>query len=361
MIGTILILLISVLGISAVMAWGAPTVQKIQDRNALVAMSQEFEDVRHNTLRLTVADSSYFPTVVVSEGDLGYREGTRIMVTVAIEDPDESDQVCDFAVYGFTEAGADSVSYDADCDKNGGDPDFNFEAWRVNGASVTRVMNDEAESAGTGKTSSTNSSLDFSQGDWMFQITNATGSGTERSYAEAWLISTEQIRWDLTSSQREMAVITEGGMIFSLLDDTYFLERFASIQEDAFGNDDTVARIPVYSSSGITTASGRGGYSVFLGLEGNHLRNSTDAVAQVRYTFAGELAESWCNSFIDRNLDLDENRYTEVAVHDGHALGATTCATGDAAGLRAVKYSSPSGDTFPYEFIHAIVSTTISV
>lgn len=353
--GTLLILAISVMGVAAVMVWGAPTVQKIQDRNALVAMVQEFEDLRHNSLRLTVADSSYFPTVVLPDGTIEIVAGSRIMVTANVTEG--NGEACPFHVHGWSDAATpNTVEYDAPgpCGNNpgGGAGEFDFEVWTVSGASVTRVNHSTNVTAGNGK-SYTNTSLDFTQGDWLFQITNVATDGTTMVFAEAWLFSTDQIRWNLQSGERDMKVITEGGMIFSYLDGTYFLERWASIQEAAFETNDTVIRLPAYKGSGTTGASGQGGYSVFLGLEGNHLRNSTTAVDGVRYDFQGDLAESWCNSLVDRNQVLDENRYVEDASY--------SCASGDADGVRSVLYRRPTGDDFPFEFVHAIVNTNIAV
>lgn len=362
-VGTILILLISVLGVGAIMAWGGPTVQKIQDRNALTAMVQEFEDIRTKSVGLTVAENAALPTIVLTNGDLSIQNGSRIMVTINVTD---GTQGCNFHVYGWNDATPATISYDAPGPSSsacGKDPDgagnnykdFDFEVWQVTGASVTRVVHNQNITAGTGITCGSNcSALDFSQGDWLFQITNVHGDSRTFVYAEAWLFTTEQIRWSLQTSQKDMAVMTEGGAIFSYLDGTYFLERFPRIQEDAFGNDDTVARLFSYKpSANLASASGHGQYSIALSLEGNHLRNSTTAAGQVRFDFAGELAEAWCNSLINRNADINENRYSEDP--------SFTCASGNIESIRSVTYRPPGTATFPFEFIHAIIKSTLAV
>ncbi len=68
-IGSILILGISVLGIAAIMAWGAPALQILEEQNAQYAMLGEFEEVRQNSLALTITDGSRLPRVNLGSGE----------------------------------------------------------------------------------------------------------------------------------------------------------------------------------------------------------------------------------------------------------------------------------------------------
>src|SRR5688500_1999559 len=94
-IGAILILVISVLGIAGVLFWGAPLIERIQVQNAQVSMVGEFEDLRDSSRELSVPDHSRFPTVVLGRGELALERGSRIMVTLSY------DSACDFHVTGW--------------------------------------------------------------------------------------------------------------------------------------------------------------------------------------------------------------------------------------------------------------------
>jgi FlaG/FlaF family flagellin (archaellin) len=55
-IGSVLILVITVLGIAGVLYWGAPMIERIQVQNAQAAMVGEFEDLRDSSRELSVPD-----------------------------------------------------------------------------------------------------------------------------------------------------------------------------------------------------------------------------------------------------------------------------------------------------------------
>src|SRR5688572_28001382 len=80
-VGAILILAITILGIAGVLYWGAPMIDRIQSRNSQVAVVGEFQDLRDASSILSVPDHSRFPTIVIPRGELSLEEGTRIMVT----------------------------------------------------------------------------------------------------------------------------------------------------------------------------------------------------------------------------------------------------------------------------------------
>src|SRR5687768_5034094 len=102
-IGAILILAITILGIAGVLYWGAPMIDRIQAQNAQVAVVGEFQDLRDASSVLSVPDHSRFPTIVIPRGDLGLEKGTRIMVT---SDRDTGNMGCDFRITHWADTAA---------------------------------------------------------------------------------------------------------------------------------------------------------------------------------------------------------------------------------------------------------------
>src|SRR5688572_1709541 len=99
-IGTIIILAITIMGIGVVMLWGAPTIDRIQAQNAQLGVLGEMEDVQASILELSVPDHSRFPSITVGRGDLGLGAGTRFMLTA---NHDTSNPTCDFRVTAWAD------------------------------------------------------------------------------------------------------------------------------------------------------------------------------------------------------------------------------------------------------------------
>src|SRR5687767_12502039 len=76
-IGTILILAITVIGIASLLLWGGPTLERVQSQNAAVAMQGEFEGLRDASQELSVPDHSRFPAISMPSGEVSLAPGTR--------------------------------------------------------------------------------------------------------------------------------------------------------------------------------------------------------------------------------------------------------------------------------------------
>ncbi|HEX2065751.1 MAG TPA: hypothetical protein VHI93_02965, partial [Candidatus Thermoplasmatota archaeon] len=180
-IGTILVLAISVLGVAGILAWGAPTISRIQGRNALVAMEGEFEGLRDATQALSVPDHSRFPTVAMPGGTLSIQGGTRFLVTVDQDNGNfcgpggtGSCAGCDFRVKDWTDGGADKGkvtvaatgcrTVDASCPPAAGHACL--EVFSVGGTTLVKQASTYAAPTATV------AGADFSKGDWMFRLSD---------------------------------------------------------------------------------------------------------------------------------------------------------------------------------------------
>ncbi|MCA1820106.1 MAG: hypothetical protein LC620_08695, partial [Halobacteriales archaeon] len=100
-IGTILILAITIVGIAALMLWGGPTIDRVQADNAASAMEGEFEGLRDASQELSVPDHSRFPAVALPRGEIAMTEGTRFLVAA---NHDATHPTCDLDVKGWAAA-----------------------------------------------------------------------------------------------------------------------------------------------------------------------------------------------------------------------------------------------------------------
>lgn len=340
-VGSILVLAITVIGVAAILFWGAPTIADIQDRNAQMGVIGEFEEIRVSSLALSVPDASRTPTVVFQDGSVGLQPGTRFMVT-ANHDPSHTG--CDLHVTGWHEGG-DTVSVGAsgcrtpvDSCSSLSSSQACFEVHQVAGDNLVR------RTPSGGPSSFTVSGAELSTGNWLFRLTDGATSPTV--YAQAWLLESDMHVWQHSSARSERAVYHDGSAVFSRTDQTTFLELDPPIQEDAFGSGDYVLWLRTYSSQSQDEVSGRNSVSVYLGLVGTYNRIHTEDAYTLRYDFHGELSEAWCSALEQRTARLSDGSYTA----DG--------ACSDTVPSVIYQMDDPT-DSFPMEFLHAQIRTTL--
>jgi hypothetical protein len=320
-IGAVLILGISVLGIAGVLFWGAPTIERIQAGNAQTAIVGEFEDLRDSSRELSVPDHSRFPTVVLPRGELGIGQGSHIMVT-----SNHDVAGCEFHITGW-------VTGTATAHTDGCTAGTTTSVYRVSGQS--QVLESFTE--------------DFLSGDWLFRLTTAGGTVV----AEAWLIDGDRIEWNLGSEAGERSVYLDSGAIFSDTAGTLFLEKSPAIGDVAFGSDYYGLWLRSLTAGSFAGVEGSGSYQVYLSLIGNYLRTDQPSVYSVRYDIAGDLAEAWCNAFLMRNADLPAlASYDEVSGFE--------CDDSDEDAVRAVLYTN-GGSTFTFRFLHARIYASLAI
>lgn len=349
-IGAILILAITVLGIAGVLYWGAPMIDRIQAQNAQVAVVGEFNDLRDASSVLSVPDHSRFPTVVIPRGELEIVPGTRIMVTVdrdldlVTAGTDYAD--CDFHVTNWADANAL-----VDVSSTGCRPGGTFAAYQVSGATLVPVFSSATFGAATNVVQST------ATGDWLFRLSNA--ACPEGICAEAWLHSGDQVSWDLASSAGTRGVAYENGAIFSQTDGTLFLEREAAVGDSVFGSTYFGLWLRSLAASSYTGLSGAGSHQVYLSLLGNYDRVESSTVSRLRIDAAGSLSEAWCNSFLSRNAGLSGASYQAQVAGCGVTPGTTERSVCYARLASAACTATPTA-SFTFRFLHARIYTSLS-
>jgi hypothetical protein len=407
-IGTVLVLAITVLGIASILYWGAPTIDRIQSRNAQTSMEGEFEGLRDASQELSVPDHSRFPTVAVPTGSLAVQQGTRFMVTVdydgdATSCSGVSCKNCDFHVTDWSDSGANAAKVAVAAGGSGcrtavncgaGTPAAGQACLEVYSVGVTSLVKQTitatancpltptatACTAPVVQTPAPAVNVDFSQGDWMFQLTDASTTTTPTVYAQAWLHSTDQVSWKLTSTTGNWEEYLDGGAIFSRSGSTYFLEKEAAIGDTSFGPSYVGFWLRTLKATAYSAIDGQGSHQVFLSLKGNSVRADIATAYRLRYDFSGALAQPWCNALLFRSAHLTNGGTPPLftAVYKDDTTNNFSCAsggTGDSLGLRSVCYiqfaaaatapanpcTSTTGTPFRFRFLHARIDASLSI
>jgi hypothetical protein len=354
-IGAVLILGITILGIGGVLFWGAPLVDRVQSQNAQTAVVGEFEELRDSSKELSVPDHSRFPTIVVPRGEVSLQAGSRFMVT---EDRDYTSPNCDFKVRDWADTTAKTavtVSTANSCRAGS-----QVQIYSVSGSTLVSVYGPGASGAITVGTA------DFSKGDWLFRLTNAACPSTICS--EAWLHSTDQIAWDLPASSGRRNVNFDNGAIFSQTGGTTFLEREAAIGDSVFGPSYYGLWVRSLTAASYQAISGAGSHQVYLSLLGNYDRADTSGVSRLRIDVGGPLAQAWCNALLARNNGLGGAA--------SYQSDAASCGSVTADGVRSVCYarvassactttalncpSATTGNCFSFRLLHARIYTSLA-
>lgn len=343
-VGTILVMAITVAGMAGILFWGAPAIQAIQDQGALAAMEGEFATLRESTLVLREIDSSRVPVIPVNEGTVGLEPGTRMVLHMATGDAASSSCIPNLTDGWFTGASDDLVLDGPGCGFVPGNTDVAVDEY-VGGHPEEVAVTDDVQTD-TITIAADDPSTDFTDGDWRITVSKG---GDVLVYV--FVIDTLRFQWDLLTQSSDMQLMLEGGALFRQESGRVFQLAGPPIQEDIFGTGDYLIRFPTYRGSQFTF-----GAPVTLHaqvqLDANHLRVANDETRSLRYSFHDDdLSEAWCNAILLRNQATSTGTYTEDPAH--------TCASGDANGIRSVEYVANGNDLFPFEFIHSRIHAAL--
>ncbi len=367
-VGALLILGITVVGIAAALFWGAPELEKLDEQGAQVAMIGDFRDVRRDILVLSLSDSARVPQISMEKGDLALVEGTRMTIgarfaTLAGPASDCSIHVTKIGVGGNTDQFAISAP---DC------PDFKVAAddalncaapaqclriYRVTGSNLNGARGTIVSSSGTDHVVSVSDgspsvAQDLSASSWLFELGPPGPQPLRTSaYADVWSFRTTALKWSL-QGLTNVEVYYEAGAIFSTRFGSITLVEAPPMDEEAYLTQDFVWRLPTLSGP-LDGLSGRQDARMFVGLVGADQRTSRDDVSEVRLDFEGPYAQAWCNTMRLRNADLQFGTYNQDP--------SFTCDSGDANGVRSIRFTTVDDDgnptTFPFELFHARITT----
>lgn len=359
-VGTIMILAITVIGIAGVLYYGAPTIDRIQSRNAQTAMEGSFETLRDSTLELSVPDHARFPSINLPGGTLALAVGDRFLVAA---NHDASNTGCDLHVTDWSDTGVDKDKVTVGssgcrtltiaCTYPLAAGTACLEIDIVSGSTITR------QTVALAAAVASIAGADFSKGDWAFRITDANTNPIV--YAEAWLHSADQVTWSLSSGTGTWKEFFDGGAVFSQSAGNYFLEKEATITDysGGIGYYGLWLRTLVVPSAAYNSVQDQRSHAVQLSLLGVSTRVDNPSTFKLRFDISGPLAQPWCNALLLRNTRFGTTPWAAYAESAGY-----TCTSGDAKGLRSVTFSCltcpGSGHPFKFLFLHARIATSLA-
>jgi hypothetical protein len=367
-IGTVIVLAITIMGIGTALYLGTPVLVNLRERAALENVIGQFEQVRAAANDMYIPDESRYPTISIPAGELTLAQGSHVLVTVDEDASGTTYDGCDFRVQDWSDwdvAAANKVSLTASgCPAIAGITNATcnaaaipaatgacFEAYRVNGSAPASWPLCAASTAGPCHLTWTVSGAEYSlssvlddEADYMFRLTDST---TAVVYAQAWLFHMDRLAWRTGN----VAASYEGGGILAQEGEGYFLASSPLVTEDPPGGP-FFLRLPTMQGSDHGAFSGSGSHSVGLIMTAGHLRVDWVAATLIRLDFHGDLAEPWCNAFLlrDQLASLDGDYYTEDATH-------LCSGTAEADGVRSVKYDEPA--TFRFTLTQTVIHASL--
>lgn len=325
-IGTVIVLAITVMGIGTALYLGTPVLVNLRERAALENVVGQFEQVRAAANDMYIPDESRYPTISIPAGELVLGAGSHVLVTV---DHDASNVNCDLRVRDWGDwnnqvtVTATSCRALTACPATGGGGCLQVR--RIEGATETAVT-----TSGLGTVTLGEALRDDS--DYVFRVVDSSGA----IQAQAWLFHMDRLSWRTGG----VAASYEGGGILAQEGEGYFLASSPLVSEDPPGGP-FFLRLPTMQDSDHSAFSGSGSHSVGLVMTSGHLRVDWVAATLVRLDFEGDLAEPWCNAFLLRDVlaSLDGDYYSEEATNPCSGTLA-------ADGIRSVKYDEPTAFRF---------------
>lgn len=217
LVGSILVLGLSVAGTATALLLGAPVLQRLQEQASLDTMAGQLGAAREAQLSMSLPGDGRSLAVSMPSGSLRLEPGTRWMVTA---NSDAAYPLCDFRVLAWADGDAEihlDLGSGATCRTLVGNPPVDcllselpvgeatsacLEVYQVDGQVETRLG---IVSAGlTRVTLNTSLAADRT---YVFRLTDLETA----VYAEAWLLPTDRLRW----SGGRVALDLEAGALFA--------------------------------------------------------------------------------------------------------------------------------------------------
>ncbi len=369
-VGALLILGITVVGIAAALFWGAPELEKIEERGAQIAMIGEFREVRRDALVLSLSDSARVPQLTVEYGDLSLVEGTRIQIAATFDDLEANAPGCTIHVtklavggnndqFAVSAPGCSNFAVAADDALTCAAGTECLRIYKITGSNLNGARGTIVSTTGSDHVVAVNdgtpaTAQDLLASSWLFELADGGNPGLRSAaWVDVWNFRSVGLEWSMPGSS-DVSVFYEAGAIFASSNGVISLTDAPPMDEEAFLTQDYVWRIPTmtgeFSSVGAPTTA-----RMFVGLVGAEQRTSRDDTQSLRLDFDGAYAQAWCNTMRLRSADLLFGSYTEDP--------AFSCATGDANGVRSISYTTVDefdvATTFPFELFHARITTNL--
>jgi hypothetical protein len=400
-IGTILVLAISVAGIGLTLFMGTPVLQRLQDQAALESALGQMKEVRAEAGRLAAPNTSVAVGFNLPGGKLGIEPGTRTLVTMyedvffpncdlRIRSWEDGDGTLTFS-WTTTPVGlcrtpavdhravAENLVTIATCDASAtatvtvggtsvGLPAMGcVHAYRLSDRSTNRINNGNVSGCNalppldpvvyTCDTGAQTTISVAKSEDWLFRMDNdPTGNATSPTvYWEAWLLHSDRLTWTRSSTGSSVRSAYENGVLFGQGQNQVYLQSPIPVLENASSTtaNSFLVRLPTWQSSAFGAVSGEGVQAVRVTYDGGSRLTSAN-VYSARFDFQGDLAQAWCNALLHRDQAPGVPTGTVYATDPNDLTRTCTPTSPNSDRIRGLLYDAlpnNSVTTFPFTIL----------
>lgn len=352
-VGSVLVLVIMMVAIGGIMAWGVPAIQGLQDRAEYQAVLTQFIQMQSDVRGLRDPQNTRISTIAISQGELRFDEGSRWVVTASVAAAYDNLQWSDWSynpvaadttieLEGVTLTGANAIVVD-----------------RVSGGTFTTVYQCTA-TCGTAVTLGA-AELDSSTVRILVKDAGVV-------VAETWIMHMGHMWYELTDLNENNRLHFEMGAVFSQHVDYYYLEESPTIKDPDFSptdvdDEDRTMFLRLLQLTGVDQGvSGKGRFPIVYHLVDNYGfsrgRPSFESIHQLRIQIDGFLEVPFCNYFV-----LRENGWeNEVLVLSGASEGAVAaCPDSGTTGNVNIVYEldAATRPAMSYDMTHSVVTTSV--
>lgn len=339
-IGTILVLAISTVGIFAVMYWGVPAMTEVQDRTSFEAVLEQYRIVDstvENVVRGGAPDKASTVQLSVPGGSLEWNEGTRFLVELYFDQT--ADPLADFVLTGW--ADRDETVNVRNVGEDLENASLVFTNWRGVQSDVRTIDVGlwDGDDDGDGGV------------DFQFAVPSPLHEHVVSlriddegvKLYEAWVLDIGQLKWEFGTSLNVLEMVAENAATLTNQSGTFWLHDRPLIHSEPYADDTEYhERVTVYLAQlvrnpklGSPNVEGAGAYRVLFALEDNFLRNANVNVDRFDIRVHGPWREAWLAYFED-------------------AMNITRNALGD-----GVSYDPPDDRPVRFALFHSRIWTTI--
>lgn len=313
-VGTILILVIMIISIGGIMAWGVPAIAGLQERAEYQSVLTQFLQMQSDVRGLRDPQNTRITQISVNDGKLEFDLGSRWVVTGTTDAAYEPlyltgwemDRPTTLTIAGGALPGATSkVTADL---FNGGSID---PISSCTGAGCSTINLDGADADALGD-------ADFQEISTVLriQIHEATGAKFE-----AWIINAGHLEYHLTERNLNNRIHFEMGAVFSQHTDFFYLEQAPTVKNpdyDLLPAEDISLFVRLLQLTGTVPqgVGGRGQFPIIFHLVDNYGaargRPSFNPAESARIQIHGELEVPFCNYF-EAQVDGGVGWISEVA------------------------------------------------
>lgn len=361
-VGTVLVLAITVAGIGVALFMGTPVIQRLQDEAAVDTVVGSFEAVRHASSALTVVNTSRSTPLPLPAGVVSFGLGSHFLISV--DSPTCALTIAGWSDWGTADANRLTITtsgsaclpgtagyvgvYPTGCGTVAALCIEAFDLTAIYPQVPLPYFLNGTYDGGTGELLLA-APLQPNH-DILIRVRSATGA----LLTESWLIHSDRLSWSRESSAGLSAVHLEAGLLLAREHEALY--RVAGPRIDEGDGSALALSLPTFQNSSFAGSLSEGDRGVYQLLHARALRTATTSAARVQIDIHGDLAQAWCNTLLQRNslVPLTAGAFAESIAHP--------CTTGTPSdGIRGVTFSRVTATPFPFQFGQPILHARLQV